>query len=60
MKGVMVEQVDNDDKDIIDERSNVEEDGPDREESWDYEGGDEDLPLLPLEKFSKSSPLSVW
>ena len=39
---------------MIDERSNVEEDGIDWEEGCGCGGGDEDFPLLPLNKFPKS------
>ena len=42
---------------MIDERSNAEEDGPDWEEGCGCGGGDEFLPLLPLNtpvKFCKS------
>ena len=58
----MVEPSDNEDKAIIDERSNGEEDGPDQEEDCGCGGGDEVLPLLPLNtsvKFCKSLPCPV-
>ena len=55
----MVELTDNEDKAIIDEISNAEEEGLDLEESWDCKGGDEDLSLLPLVKFNKLLPLPV-
>ena len=59
MRGAIVEPTNNEDKAIIDEISNAEEDGLDWEESWDCEGGDEELPLLPLVKFSKLLPFPV-
>ena len=52
--GVTVELVDNEDKAMIDERSNTKEDGPNWEEGCGCGGGDEDLPLLPLNKLIKS------
>ena len=50
MKGVTIEPIDNEDKAMIDERSNIEEDGPNWEEGCGCGGGYEDFPLLALIK----------
>ena len=50
----MVEPAYNEDKAIIDERSNSEEDGPDWDEVCGCGGGDAIFSLLPLNKLIKS------
>ena len=53
----MVEPVSKEDKARIDERSNAEDDGQGSEENCDFGRVDEDLPLLPLNKFMNSCKL---
>ena len=53
----MVEQVGKEYKARIDERSNAEDDGQGSEENCDFGRADEDLPLLPLNKFMNSCNL---
>ena len=53
----MVEPIGKEDKDRINERINVEDDGQVSEEDCDFGRADEGLPFLPLNKFMKSCKL---
>ena len=53
----MVELVGKEDKARIDESSNTEDNGQGSEEDYDFRRDDEDLPLLPLNKFMNSCKL---
>ena len=53
----MGEPVCKEDKARTDERSNAEDDGQGSDENCDFGRADEDLPLLPLNKFMNSCKL---